>query len=292
MKVLVVGGQGQLGKTLGRTVPSNVECVVLSRGDIDITQEELLKGVVAKIAPDVILNAAAYTAVDKAEFDSKTAYAVNAQGAANLAKAAKNSNARLIHLSTDYVFDGCQSVPYHPKDATNPLGVYGKSKLEGERWVSEILGDDALIIRTSWVYSIFGNNFVKTMLRLMQEKDSLGIVADQIGSPTWTGGLALAIWKSVACKPTGIFHWSDAGVASWYDFAHAIQEEGLQSGFLKKTIPLLPITSDNYPTPAQRPPYTVLDKSDIWRVLGYTADHWRVGLRKMFQELKVESNHG
>ena len=286
MKVLIVGGHGQLGQALSRTVPPGVDAVVVSRARLDIADPMSLRETVMKIQPEAIVNAAAYTAVDKAEQARDEAFATNAQGAANLATLAEAIQAPLLHVSTDYVFDGRQGRPYLPGDAPNPLGVYGASKWEGERRILGILGSDALILRTSWVYSAYGNNFVKTMLRLMQTRDTLGIVADQIGTPTWAGGLALALWKALERRVTGLHHWTDAGVASWYDFALAIQEEGVARGLLARAIDLTPITTPQYPTPAPRPPFTVLDKTTTWQALGYTADHWRVALRAMLQDVE------
>ena len=284
MKTLIVGGNGQVGRELRKTAPSGVEVIALPHTELDIGDAESLQRVVPKIQPQVILNAAAYTAVDKAELAYDAAFASNAGGAGHLATMAKKSKARLVHISTDFVFDGRQSTPYRPDDPPNPLGVYGSSKREGERLVQQILGQEALIIRTAWVYSAFGNNFVKTMVRLMRERDSLGIVADQVGTPTWAKGLALAVWKSLELGINGIHHWTDAGVASWYDFAQAIHEEGLNCGLLQRSIDLHPITTAMYPTPALRPPFSVLDKTTTWRALDYTADHWRVALRNMLQE--------
>lgn len=284
MKVLIVGGHGQLGQELQRTAPPGVHAVTLARAALDITDGEALRQAVSKIQPKAILNAAAYTAVDKAEQESHAAFAINAEGAAHLATIARNNNIPLIHVSTDFIFDGRQSTPYRPEDSPNPQGVYGASKQEGERRVQEILGEKALIVRTAWVYSTFGNNFVKTMLRLMQERESLGIVDDQIGTPTWANGLASALWKFLEQKVYGVYHWTDAGVASWYDFAQAIQEESLNLGLLHKPIILRPIPTKMYPTPASRPAFSVLDKTTTWQALDYVADHWRVALRKMLQE--------
>jgi dTDP-4-dehydrorhamnose reductase len=224
--------------------------------------------------------------VDKAEKDQKAAFATNSTGVFNLAEAAKKSQARFIHISTDFVFDGSKSAPYLPSDQPNPTGVYGASKLAGEEQVRAILAGNYVILRTAWVYSSHGNNFVKTMLRLMRERDRLGVVADQVGTPTWAGGLAQAVWLLAGhAALTGIFHWTDAGVASWYDFAVAIQEEAMQLGLLHKEIILSPIRTEDYPTPARRPPFSVLDKTSTWQALKYSAPHWRVNLRKMLKEL-------
>jgi dTDP-4-dehydrorhamnose reductase len=240
--------------------------------------------------PDLVINAAAYTAVDKAESEKDKAYEVNVRGAANIAKAAEHSGARLIHISTDFVFDGRKSKPYRPDDKPNPISVYGASKLQGEEAVLRETMKKALILRTGWVYSSHGSNFVKTMLKLMAERDEISVVADQVGTPTWARGLAKAIYHFANIPDThGIYHSTDAGVASWYDFAAAIQEEAHQLGILQSLIPVIPIRTDDYPTAAKRPPYSVLDKTATWQALGYTASHWRVALRLMLEELTART---
>nr|MBF0223750.1 dTDP-4-dehydrorhamnose reductase [Desulfobulbaceae bacterium] len=306
-KIIITGANGQLGWELQRTRPEGIVAVALNSSELDITNWEKVLETVRTLSPQVIINAAAYTAVDKAEEEVDKAFAVNADGAANLAEAAKEVGARFVHISTDFVFDGLKSSPYLVSDPTNPAGVYGKSKLAGEQKIVEINGlENCAILRTAWVYSAHGNNFVKTMLRLMAERDSLGIVADQTGTPTWANGLAKAVWKLAQINQDGMFHWTDAGVASWYDFAVAIQEEALALGksfhadTRKKSpsIPLCkgglrgiseciinPIGTADYPLPAKRPPFSVLDKSETWAKLGFSGQHWRKALREMLKEL-------
>jgi len=286
MKVLIAGRNGQLAWELLRSVPRDWQATAFDADAMDIRDREAVQRTVADSGAGLIINAAAFTAVDRAESDPEQAYAVNGHGVAHLAEAARERSARLIHLSTDYVFDGRQSRPYAVNDRANPIGVYGASKLEGERMAQAFCGPKALIVRTSWLYSVHGNNFVKTMLRLMAERDSLRVVADQVGSPTCCRGLAEAIWRLAATEAAGIFHWSDAGVASWYDFAVAVQEEALAFGLLSGTVPVEPVSSAEYPTPARRPFYSVLDKSATWQMLGGSAPHWRVNLRRMLRELK------
>ncbi len=212
---------------------------------------------------------------------------MNRDGAANLALAAKQSGAGLIHVSTDFVFDGSKSSPYLIDDAPNPQSVYGASKQAGDEAVLSILADNVTIIRTAWVYSSHGQNFVKTMLRMMAERKELGIVADQIGTPTWAHGLAHMIWKTIDKKLTGIFHMTDAGVASWYDFAVAIYEEAKELDLLhaNQACKIKPIRTEDYPLPAIRPPYSVLDKTMTWNALAIEPVHWRAALRSMLQEL-------
>ncbi|MBV1913850.1 MAG: dTDP-4-dehydrorhamnose reductase [Pseudomonadales bacterium] len=282
MKVLIVGANGQLGQELQITAGPNIEATALGRDQLDIGHQQQVDQVLAELKPQLVINAAAYTAVDKAEQESELAYQINRDGVVNLARASQKIQARLIHISTDFVFDGCQSNPYKPADTVNPLGCYGESKYAGEQALQSSGLNDYLIVRTAWVYSSFGTNFVKTMLRLMAEKDSLGVIADQVGTPTYARELARAIWKMAQqTELQGILHWTDAGVASWYDFAVAIQEEALELGLLTKPIPITPITTEAYPTPATRPAYSVLDKTESWDLLQCPAVHWRTRLRQM-----------
>jgi len=293
MKVLLTGAAGQLGWELQRSVPQGVALVAMDAAGLDITDQQAVARLVAEERPDAIINAAAYTAVDKAESESERARQVNAQGPAYLAQAARANSAFLVQLSTDFVFDGKSSRPYAPADMPVPLGVYGASKLAGEVAVRErLLGSRCAIIRTAWLYSGHGHNFVKTMLRLMAEREEVRVVADQIGTPTWAWGLAGAVWQ-IACRSLpGIHHWSDAGVASWYDFAVAVQEEALALGVLERAIPIVPVTTADYPTPARRPLYSVLDKTATWTLLGGPAPHWRVQLRRMLTECKGMHGNG
>ncbi|MDA8160605.1 MAG: dTDP-4-dehydrorhamnose reductase [Desulfobacteraceae bacterium] len=285
MRVLVAGAGGQLGFELKRTRPLGVELLALSSGELDLTEAGAVRRRVAEERPGLIINAAAYTAVDRAEAERERAFAVNGQGAANLAVAAREAGARLIHLSTDFVFDGEKSSPYLPDDAPNPLGVYGASKLAGEERVREILGPATAIVRTAWVYSVHGHNFVKTMLRLLGEREAVSVIADQVGTPTWARHLAQALWRMAERELTGVHHFTDAGVASWYDFAVAIQEEALALGLLAREARIRPITTDEYPLPARRPPYSVLDKTCLWQAMDWEPRHWRAALRAMLREL-------
>ena len=286
MRVLLAGGSGQLGRELQRCLPAGTELLALGSQELDIRKAEAVAARVDGFRPQVVINAAAYTAVDRAENEQEAAFGVNGQGAANLAQAARSVGAYCLQVSTDFVFDGAQSRPYLPTDRTNPLGVYGASKLAGEQLMLAAYPEGGAVVRTAWLYSAFGNNFVTTMLRLMGERDSLGVVADQVGTPTWGRGLAEALWQMCCVQPKGIYHWTDAGVASWYDFALAIQEEGLDGGLLNREIPILPINTVDYPTPARRPAYSVLDKTGTWAALGMTPPHWRVALRRMLLEYK------
>lgn len=286
MKVLITGKNGQLGYELRNTAPEGIEVFAFDSGELNITDERAVLSTITELKPDVIINAAAYTFVDKAESDKESAYAVNEQGVKNLATAAKQVNGRLVHISTDFVFDATKNTWYMPEDKTNPLGVYGASKLAGEQAVLTEKPESSTVIRTSWVYSANGNNFVKTMLKLMSERNKLSVVADQIGTPTWAKGLAKVCWK-VALNGSidNLYQWSDLGTASWYDFAMAIQEIGLELNILNKEIPILPIRTSQYPTPAKRPAYCVMDTTKLREELEIEGLHWRKALKEMMQEL-------
>jgi len=286
MKVLITGKGGQLAWELEQLAPEKFEVISVGIDELDITNERLVADFIAEMKPDLVINAAAYTAVDKAEEESKTAYAVNELGIKYLAQACKKIGARILHISTDFIFDGESARPYQTDAKPNPLNVYGASKLAGDIALNEILPEASVIVRTAWVYSVHGNNFVKSMLRLMQEKPQLGIIYDQVGTPTWAKGLAQWLWL-IADKPevTGTYHWTDAGVASWYDFAVAIQELGLEKGLLNKAVPVLPILATAYPTPAKRPVFSVIDKSSAEEVSGLNTIHWRKQLSSMMDQL-------
>lgn len=286
LTVLLTGAGGQLGQELQRCAPDGVRLHALDSRGLDVTDRAAVQEAFARIAPDVVINAAAYTAVDKAEGEKARAYAVNAEAPRLIAEACQDSSCRIVHISTDFVFDGRKSSPYLPDDAVNPLSVYGASKLQGERHLLDLVPESALIIRTSWLYSALGNNFVKTMLRLMAEREQLGVIADQVGTPTHAKGLAEAVWAFIERGTApGIHHWSDAGVASWYDFAVAIMEEGMAAGLLQKPLAIRPIQTSDYPTPAERPSYSVLDKTTTWAQLAIEPLHWRAALRQMLNEL-------
>ena len=289
--VLLIGSQGQLGFELLRTCPTGVRVAGCDMAEVDIRDAESVSSLVRDLRPDVIVNAAAYTAVDQAESERELAFAVNASGAANVAEASAESGGRLIHLSTDFIFDGERGRPYRPDDLPSPISVYGASKAEGEGRVLDCLGEQVTVLRTSWLYSIHGRNFVKTILGRMASGDELRVVTDQVGAPTWARTLAGVIWKLVGAPSTPrVLHWSDAGVASWYDFAVAIQEEALTCGLLDSPVQLSPISSSEFPTRARRPHFSVLDSSETWRLLGRPAQHWRASLRAMLAELRTTNS--
>ena len=285
MKVLIIGKSGQLASELVAESPEHIDALALGRNDINITSVSAFTDVVTRIKPDVIINASAYTAVDKAETDIESAYALNKAAVEVLAQVAKKQHIRLLHVSTDFIFDGQSNDAYEITSTTNPKSVYGASKLAGEQAIQAIYPENSTIVRTSWVYSSYGNNFVKTMLRLMSEKEELGVVADQIGCPTYAKTLAKFLWL-LAEKDTIklIYHWSDAGVASWYDFAEAIQDISVELGLLNKQIPINPIPSSAYPTPARRPTFSLLNSSSSTDVL--KPIHWRKQLKSCLLSLK------
>ena len=291
MIALITGAHGQLGWELQRTKPHDWDIVALSRAELDITDASAVKNALQKQQPDLVINTAAYTAVDRAESEKEKAYAVNASGAKNIAQEAEDSRSRLIQISTDFIFDGSKSQPYLPGDKPNPISVYGASKLQGEQAVLTELMNKAVILRTEWLYSTHGNNFVKTMLKLMAERDEISVVSDQVGTPTWTMDLAAAIWNlAIKTDMQGIFHWTNEGIASWYDFAVAIQKYAIELGLLDKEISIKQIKAEDYQTPAKRPLYSVLDSTDTWTALGYTPPHWRISLKNMLVELKEHTN--
>jgi dTDP-4-dehydrorhamnose reductase len=291
MKILVTGASGQLGseiESLSGEYPL-LSFIYTDISELDITNENDIDRFFTKEKPEIVINCAAYTAVDKAEEEQKQAGLINREAVSLLSFACKKHKAFLIHISTDYVFDGTNHKPYTENDPVNPSSVYGNTKMEGE---GEILisGAKSIIIRTSWLYSSFGNNFVKSMIRLGKEKDELGIVADQVGTPTYAADLANTV-LSIAAKTSidknafvsGVYHYSNEGVASWYDFTLAVFEIfGIQDCIVK------PIKTVEYPTPAKRPAYSVLDKSKIKSTFNIEIPHWRESLKKCIEKLKTE----
>lgn len=283
MKAFIVGAKGQLGRGLQACAPRDAVITSHDIDTLDITDGEAVLAAAREACPEIIFNAAAYTAVDKAESEEAPALAVNATAVGHLARAAKDIGARLVHVSTDFVFDGTSGIPYAPDAQTAPLGAYGRTKLEGEK----AAGPDALVVRTAWVYAPAGGNFVRTMLRLMAERPEVRVVADQIGTPTYAPGLAAALWTMAGKGASGLHHYTDAGVCSWYDFAVAIQEEALAAGLLDQAVPVIPINTSDFPTPAKRPHFSVLDKTSTFEILGGPTPHWRDNLRTMIAEIKT-----
>ncbi len=281
MKVLLVGAGGQLGRALARCRPDHVELAALTRTQLDVGDAAAVMAAVAAHAPRVVINAAAYTQVDAAEAAPAQAELINATACGYLAGACRAHGARLVQVSTDYVFDGTANVPYLPDAPTAPQNVYGASKRRGEQQVIDRLGDAALILRTSWLYDHEGRNFVTRMLELMATRPELGVVVDQVGAPTAADDLAASLWLLAGHGLGGVHHWCNSGIASWYDFAVAIGEEARACGLLDAAPVIRPILSAAYPTPAKRPHYSVLDKNSTEQATGRTADHWRDALRRV-----------
>ncbi|MDQ2096153.1 MAG: dTDP-4-dehydrorhamnose reductase [Tychonema bourrellyi B0820] len=284
MKILLTGSNGQLAQELHPILLSLGEVIAVDRTRLDLSQPESIRQVIAEIQPDLVVNSGAYTAVDKAESEPELAYSVNGVAPGIIAEECEKLGSTLIHISTDYVFDGSQGSPYKETDATNPLGIYGKSKLAGEEAIRQA-GNRHIIIRTAWVYGNSGKgNFVKTMLRLGKDREEIRVVADQIGSPTWTGDLAAAISQIIPqIKPElfGTYQYTNSGVCSWYDFAIAIFEEAEKLGCPLKIQRVIPITTSEYPTPAKRPAFSVLSAVKISGILSTHPPYWRQGLRQM-----------
>lgn len=280
MRALITGASGQVGRALLQATPGHTELHAFTRQQLDISDAAAVRAAIQSLQPDLVINAAAYTAVDRAESEPGRAAAVNAQGSRNLAEAVRAIPAcRLLHISTDYVFDGRRSAPYQPSDPTNPLSVYGRTKLLGEQAVAEVLAERAAVLRTAWVYGPSGRNFMLTMLQLMRERGVVQVVADQRGTPTAASSIARALWRLAALpRVDGIVHWTDEGVASWYDFACAIAEEAASAGLLAQPVRVVPITTAEYPTPAHRPSNSVLDQRDSIERLGINPVPWRESL--------------
>ena len=286
MKVLVLGG-GQIARAVCAAFPDQHQVAARTHRELDIVDEAAVSRTLSEVKADWVVNAAAFTAVDLAEDQPAQAHAINDTAVGSLARACTREGCRLLQLSTDFVFDGSSSLAYLPTDQPNPLSVYGASKLGGERRAIDA-GSSGIVLRTSWVYAATGKNFVLTMLRLMREKDQIGVVCDQIGAPTWAGSAAAAIWGLIqTAAKGGIYHWTDLGVASWYDFAVAIQDEAIARGLLSRPITVNPITSASYPTRARRPAFSVLDTASTRATIDVPVQHWRHNLRVMLDELRA-----
>lgn len=279
MNILVTGANGQLGNELVRQLEQkDITLHAFTKNELDITDLNKVFQVTREISPDIIINAAAYTKVDKAETEKDLAFSVNAYGQRNLAIAAQEIGAKICYVSTDYVFDGTSSEPYEEHSLVNPLGVYGKSKYAGEQ-LTQTLSTKYFIVRTAWVYGEYGPNFVKTMLKLAKEKSELGVVCDQIGSPTYTVDLASFIIELVQTERYGVFHCTNSGTCTWYEFAKAIFEEA------NINIKVNPLTSEQYPTPAKRPNYSVLNHLAL-KLNGFESPrHWREGLKSFLNNI-------
>ncbi len=301
MNVLLTGREGQLGTALQASLPAGVALIATGRSELNLADAAACRQAVLTHRPDWVLNAGAYTAVDRAESEPDQALAINAGAPQAFAEALAETGGRLLQVSTDFVFNGAQGSPYRPDQALDPLGVYGATKAAGETAALALPG--ARVLRTSWVYGPVGNNFCLTMLRLHAAKaaagEPLGVVADQVGCPTATHTLAAACWRSIGADSAGavantaaaiegprILHWSDAGAASWYDFAVAIGELGVEAGLLERAAVVRPLTTADYPTPAQRPSYSLLDCTGSRLALALDPMHWREGLAQVLGQVR------
>lgn len=286
MRTLLTGSKGQLARCFRDRLPENWELIATDSTSLDITDTEAVRNMVQNFQPDAIVNAAAFTAVDKAEAHVGTAFAVNATAVHNLASAARACQARFIHISTDYVFDGTNKTPYKEQDYTNPQSVYGRTKVAGEL-LALAANPESVIIRTSWLFSEYGNNFVKTMIRLAGERDNLSIVHDQTGSPTYAGDLAQAIIALLQqpVAPRGIYHYGGNKSVTWYEFAQAIFQAAQQQAPNFKVPQLNAITTDQYPLPAPRPAYSIMDCQKIENECGIKASDWQKALNEIIGKL-------
>lgn len=287
MKALITGAGGQLGRALLATAPARVNVLSANHAKLDIADAEAVTRAMAEIRPDAVINAAAFTDVDGAEERPELARRCNAEGPANLAAACLQRRAHLVHVSTDFVFDGGAAHPYLPDDRPAPISVYGSTKLEGELRVRAAMGAGACILRTSWLYGAGGRNFVLRMLELMRARKELRVVLDQVGAPTWTESLAPVAWELALRSLGGVHHWCDSGLTSRFDFAVAIAEEAAALGMLAAIPAIVPVTAGEFATRASRPAYSVLDKRATEAALGRRAEHWRANLRRMLRSMQT-----
>ena len=281
-KIIIIGSKGQLGNEFQALAPSysQFEFFYFDRDELDITIAEAVNNKIAEIKPAYLINCAAYTAVDKAETDIEAAFAINSEAVKNLATACTANNVKLVHISTDYVFDGNATEPIDEQYPVNPVSVYGHSKLKGEEEALKY-NEDCIIIRTAWVYSIYGNNFVKTMVRLMNSRPEISVVSDQFGTPTYAADLAKAIMDIITSNKWvgGMYHFTNEGEISWYDFANEIKSRINYKGLV------IPIPTEGYPTPAKRPKYSVLQKKKIQETFNVEIRDWKESLEECMNKL-------
>jgi dTDP-4-dehydrorhamnose reductase len=278
VRALITGADGQLARALVSTVPRGIELCSVSRAECDITDLQTIENVFKSFRPDIVFNTAAYTAVDAAEANEELAFAVNAGGAENVAKAAELFGSRLIHISTDYVFDGHRSTPYPPEAPTNPINVYGASKLEGEK-LALAAAPNAVVVRAGWLYSMTGKNFLTSILTALRGSRALSVVNDLDGCPTSANEFAIVLWKTSKADLRGVYHWSNSGSASWYDFAREIARVGQKLGLLREVPAILPVTAEESGRLAKRPAYSVLDSTALAGALKMPPSSWQQALR-------------
>jgi len=288
LRALITGAGGQLGRALHRTAPSGVSVHVATHKELDVADRRAVQSAINHLRPDIVLNAAGFTNVDMAEEFPEEARRANHLGPKILAEACADHQTWLVHVSTSYVFDGAQSRPYATTARTQPLNVYGMTKLEGELAVRAALPDRSTIVRTSWLHSVLGRHFLERMLHLLETKPVVRVVCDQFGTPTSADGLAATLWALALRQAAGIFNWSDSGAASWYEFALAIAEEGQAVGALESVSKIVPVSSATYDARALRPPHSVLDSSETETCLGTKASYWRISLRGTLLAIALE----
>lgn len=295
MKIVLIGSSGQLGRSIIKYAPKNIDLITPDRFQLDLNKRKECYEYILDISPDWVINSGAYTNVDKAELEQELAFEINAKGPESIAKAVSKIGGKLLQISTDYVFDGRQNMPYKVSQNISPINFYGQTKAKGEEFTQKILTDlnQLVIIRTSWLMSPYGNNFATKMLKLLGERDVVNVVFDQISSPTTTMSLSKAIWETIKQNEVysinqSIFpkinHFCNYGIASWYDVAVAIGEIGLQTGLIKKVANIFPIRSSDYGTSTLRPNYSVLESSQIQKIINFHNNHWRKDLSNMFNE--------
>lgn len=292
MKLLITGAQGQVGKELTQTAnEKGFDVVAAGRAELDITQAQSVENYIMQCQPDIVINAAAFTAVDNAETEQNLAFAINRDGAKNIANACKKQNIPLLHISTDYVFDGTKSEPYSEDDSVSPLGIYGESKWQGEEAIRKIL-NNYLILRVAWVFGAQGNNFVKTMLRLGNNRDELNVVADQFGGPSPAKNIAQTLINLVEqyqknnTLAWGTYHYCGNSKTTWYDFAGEIFKQAFELGLLDKEVKVNPITTAEYPTAAKRPGNSMLNCTKLKTTFGIEMPEWKEALKQVLKELK------
>tara|TARA_Y100000589_G_scaffold187973_1_gene177948 strand:+ start:4296 stop:5180 length:885 start_codon:yes stop_codon:yes gene_type:complete len=289
VKCLVTGAGGQLATELMRHAPTNVEVHALPIESLDITSPDQIADHMGSIRPDLVVNAAAWTDVDGAESHEPEAISINSDGPRLLAESCDAHSARMVHVSTDFVFDGQSSVPCRPEDGTSPLSVYGKTKLDGEKAVLETLPSSGLVVRTAWLYSSHGHNFLLTMLKLMRERDHIRVVCDQHGTPTSASSLANAIWDMAGMSASGLYHWTNGGRTTWHGFAQSIHDLARAKGILDHDVVIEAIPGAEWPTPAQRPANSVLDISATETIIGRKAVPWNDELDTILDEILATS---
>jgi dTDP-4-dehydrorhamnose reductase len=291
-QVLILGANGQVGTALQQLAPAWAQTTALSRQDVDFSQPSQLRAAISGLQPKVIINAAAYTAVDRAETEVDLARLINSTAVGVIAEEAQRLGAYFVHYSTDYVFDGKKPAPYEPSDQRNPISVYGKSKSEGEDRLTSLMAPDSfLLLRTQWVHSPGGRNFVSTILKASANQRPLRIVADQVGTPTAASDIAAVTWGAIEKGIFGTHHFSNAGAATWFDFAHEILQFEKNLFPDRKSVALIAIKTEEYPLPAARPRMALLDKSSLWNAIGSQSPHWRDSFRKSWRSHIANSIH-